>query len=267
MADDFKTQYASIPARYPELTGQVAMITGGASGIGRGIAMRMAREGMRLFLVDYDVDKLAATADDLASVGATVATMESDLSKRDVVDSVFSHLEATYGAIHMLVNNVAGMGRVSFLDEHTDLLDYQLDLNLRQPYLAAQRAGQMMKDKNPGSIINISSVGGTQAHNPGLPYDVTKGGIDMLTRAMGVELAADGIRVNAIAPGAIASRPNPERDRTIAPRIPANRIGQTLDIGAAVAFLASPDASYINGTILYVDGGITAQLHPPGLPI
>ena len=117
-----------------------------------------------------------------------------------------------------------------------------------------------------GSIIQISSVGGLRAHWRGLPYDLTKGALDAMTRAMAIDLAEYGIRVNAVAPGfTIRYRTETACEdlrRKYVPRIPLHRAGTPLDIGAAVAFLASDEASYITGQILYVDGGITAQLSP-----
>lgn len=129
----------------------------------------------------------------------------------------------------------------------------------------------MMQPQKAGAMINISSVGGQRAHWSGLPYDMTKGALEAMTRAMALDLARDGIRVNAIAPGAIRSWRTPPPDnkavQEISARIPLGRFGTALEIGAAVAFLASDDAAYITGQVLYVDGGITAQLSPSGQPI
>ena len=129
----------------------------------------------------------------------------------------------------------------------------------------------MRKHGHGGNIVSISSVGGLRAHWRGLPYDVTKGAIDAMTRAMALELAAFNIRVNAVAPGPIRiERSLPEHDPlavAVAERVPLRRYGWPLEIGAAVAFLASPEASYITGQIIYVDGGSTAQLSPENSPI
>jgi NAD(P)-dependent dehydrogenase (short-subunit alcohol dehydrogenase family) len=114
--------------------------------------------------------------------------------------------------------------------------------------------------------VHISSVGGLRAHHPGLPYDATKGALDSMTRVMGIELIQHGIRVNAIAPGAIYTEkrrpPDDPRMQAYLKLIPSNRLGTPLEIGAAVAFLASDDAEYIIGQTIYVDGGITSQLSP-----
>jgi 3-oxoacyl-[acyl-carrier protein] reductase len=146
------------------------------------------------------------------------------------------------------------------------MLDNQLAANIRGPFLLSFKAAQIMKANGGGNIIHISSVGGLQAHWPGLPYDMTKGALDSMTQAMALDLAEFGIRVNAVAPGATVTErtPSPEHDRVkaISKRIPLGRFGLSAEIGAAVAFLASPDASYITGQIIYVDGGLTAQLSP-----
>jgi 3-oxoacyl-[acyl-carrier protein] reductase len=123
-----------------------------------------------------------------------------------------------------------------------------------------------MRDSNGGNIVQISSVGGLRAHWRGLPYDVTKGAIDAMTRAMALELARYGIRVNGVAPGATRTErtppPDHPRGQIVAQRVPMGRYGTILEIGAVVAFLASPEASYMTGQILYVDGGLTSQLDP-----
>jgi NAD(P)-dependent dehydrogenase (short-subunit alcohol dehydrogenase family) len=127
------------------------------------------------------------------------------------------------------------------------------------------RAAALMRDTGTGgSIVNISSIGGTQAHWAGMPYDLTKGALNMMTMAMALELAEFHIRVNAVAPGAIRTAEMPEEYRA---RIPMLRAGNPLEIGAAIAFLVSEDASYITGTILPVDGGVLAQLYPRQAPI
>ena len=144
-------------------------------------------------------------------------------------------------------------------------------MNIRAPYLLALRAAAVMRPMQRGNIVSISSVGGIRAHWSGLPYDVTKGAIDAMTRAMALDLAREGIRINAIAPGAIhregITMPSDPRLQALAERIPMARFGTPLEIGAMVAFLASSDASYITGQVFYVDGGVTAQLSPPGQPI
>ena len=254
-------------ARYPDLAGQVAVVTGAAQGIGQGVAMRLAAEGMSIVAADIDAASLGATADLLRDYGVDVLAFQGDLSTTDTIDRMFSETVETFGAVHLLVNNAADLQRRSLLDEHEALLDLQLAVNIRGPYVCSQRAARLMEGRG-GSIINISSVGGVQAHHWGFPYDVTKGAINMMTKAMAVDLGRYGIRANAVAPGVTFTYRTEGRTehpgyRSEVEGIPLGRSGSVDDIGAAVAFLASAEASYISGQVLYVDGGMTAQLAPP----
>lgn len=257
----------TITPRYPELRGQVAVVTGAAKGIGRGIAERLVAEGMRLVAADVNSDALSELAEQLKTGGAEALAIRGDVGNADDIDSLFERSVETFGTVDLLVNNAADLRRSRLLDEHADVLDRQMAVNLVGPYLCSQRAAAIMRDRGGGSIVSISSVGALRAHHRGFPYDVTKGAVNAMTMAMAVDLAEYGIRVNAVGPGAMHTyRVDPEsesyraRDR----RIPLGRHGEVADIAAAVAFLASPEASYITGQIIYVDGGISAQLSPPG---
>ena len=254
-------------SRYPELAGQVAVITGAAKGLGRGIAERLASEGMRLVAADIDGGSLERASEELTSIGAEVVPVRGDMGDTADITRLFDMALESFGTVDLLVNNAANLKRKRFLDEHARLLEKQMAVNLLGPYRCSQRAAAIMRDQGGGSIVSISSVGAMRAHHRGFPYDVTKGAINTMTLAMAVDLAEYGIRVNAIGPGAMRTyRVDPEsesyraRDR----RIPLGRHGDVADIAAAVAFLASPEASYITGQIIYVDGGISAQLSPAG---
>jgi len=268
---DTATLYRSIQPRYPEFAGQVAIVTGSSRGIGRGIAVRLAREGMRVVINARTAEAVAATAAELTALGAQALAVPADLGESEGVARLFDETLATYGRVDLLVNNAADLRRKHFFEVDEALLDHQLAANIRGPYLCAQRAAEAMRDSGGGNIIHISSVGGLRAHWRGLPYDVTKGALDAMTRAMALELAPYGIRVNGVAPGPIYTRdpglPLPPWAHEVPTRIPLGRFGYPLEIGAAVAFLASSDAAFITGQILYVDGGATAQLTPPGQPI
>lgn len=253
--------------RYPELAGQVAVVTGAAKGIGRGIASRLAAEGMSVVVADIDGETLNATVAGLQDEGSTVLGFTGDLSDDAEVARLFEEIVGRFGTLHLLVNNAADLRRRRLLDEHTDVLDLQLATNIRSPYVCSQRAAAIMKDHGGGSIVHISSVGALRAHHRGLPYDVTKGAINAMTLAMAVDLGEYGIRVNAIGPGVTfkGDRPADEVERRITEgRIPLRRSGTVEDIAAMVAFLASPESSYVTGQVIYVDGGITAQLSPLG---
>lgn len=250
-------------ARYRELIGRVAIVTGAAVGIGQGIARRLAVEGMRLVLADIDAPTLEETTASFRADGVDVMSVHADLSSPDGVGHLFEKTVAQIGSIDLLVNNAADLRRRPLLDRHDALLDHQLATNIRGPYLCAQRAAEVMGDRG-GAIISISSVGGLQAHQTGNPYDLTKGAIDSMTRAMAVELGRHGIRVNAIGPGVTRTyRSHADEDGQGDERIPLRRFGTVADVAAMVAFLASNDAGYVTGQVIYVDGGITAQLSPP----
>ena len=260
---------AGAHARYDELRGRCAVVTGAASGIGRGVAQRLAVEGMRLVVADMNADALRECVSELTGLGADAAAHCGDLSRDDDIDAVFDTALAEFGTVDLLVNNAADLRRQHALDEHLDLLDRQLATNIRSPYRCAQRAAATMRDGTGGSIVFISSVGAQRAHHRGLPYDATKGAIDAMTRAMAIELGPYGIRVNAIAPGLTETyrwhaSGNARRPASLAAQVPLQRAGQVGDIAAMVAFLASAESSYVTGQVICVDGGITAQLSPAG---
>ncbi len=253
--------------RYPELVGRVAVVTGAAKGIGRGIADRLMGEGMSVVAADIDGASLNVTVDSFRDAGAEILPFIGDLSVDTEVDRLFRETTDRFTTVDLLVNNAADLRRRRLLDEHTDVLDLQLATNIRSPYLCSQRAAAIMRDHGGGSIVHISSVGALRAHHRGLPYDVTKGAINAMTMAMAVDLGEYGIRVNAIAPGVTfkGDRPVDEAERRITEeRIPLRRSGTVHDVAAMVAFLASSESSYVTGQVISVDGGITAQLSPSG---
>jgi NAD(P)-dependent dehydrogenase (short-subunit alcohol dehydrogenase family) len=255
--------------RYPELAGRAALVTGSSRGIGKGIALRLVREGMKVVVTGLDPQETQAAADELHAMGGDILALSADLRQPEEIDRLFRETVTAFGGLDLLVNNAADLRRYKFFQAGFDLLDYQLDVNVRGAYRCAYRAAEIMRQAGGGNIINISSVGGLRAHWRGLPYDLTKGALDTMTRAMALELAAYGIRVNGVAPGAIVkeSQVTPqqqERWQTVSRRIPLGRMGTPQDVASLVAFLASSESSYITGQVIYVDGGITAQLSPPG---
>ena len=264
---DTEKLFNSIRPRYTELAGQVAIVTGGGKGIGKGIAIRLAREGMKVIVNARTEETVQTVARELRDLGCDALAVQGDIGRKEDVDRLFKETLDAYGTVDLLVNNAANLRRVPFFDVSEEMMEDELNTNVKGPFICSYQAARIMREKGRGSIIHISSVGGLRAHFPGLPYDATKGALDSMTRVMGIELAQYGIRVNGIAPGAIYTENRPPLDhpkmQEYARRIPANRLGMPLEIGAVVAFLASDDASYINGQMIYVDGGITAQLSPP----
>jgi 3-oxoacyl-[acyl-carrier protein] reductase len=260
--------FASVHPCYPDLEGKTAVITGSSQGIGQGIAVRLAREGMRVVINGLNAADVEDTARTLIALGCSALSVPADIEQPDEIHRLFDETLRAFGTVDLVVNNAADLRRIPLFDQDEDLIDHQLATNVRAPYLCARRAAEIMRPKGSGSILSISSVGGLRAHWTGLPYDITKGAVDAMTRAMALELSPFGIRVNAIAPGATWNQRWAQRDpvqvEAVRQRIPLGRIGQPSDIAAAAAFLASDEASYITGQVIYVDGGITAQLNPPG---
>ena len=261
-----KLLFNTIKPRYPELRDQVALVTGSSRGIGKGIALRLACEGMKVVLNGLNEERLANTVDEMKELDIQVLGAPADQGTSEGVEKLIEKTLDVFGRIDLVVNNAADLRRVPFFDIDEAMLDNQLSANIRGPFLLSYKAAEFMRDNGGGNIIHISSVGGLQAHWPGLPYDMTKGALDSMTRAMALGLAEHGIRVNAIAPGATATERTPPPDhprvQAVSKRIPLLRFGLAEEIGAVVAFLCSPEASYITGQIIYVDGGITAQLSP-----
>lgn len=266
---DIAACYASISPRYPELQGQIAIVTGSGRNIGLEIALRLAKEGMKPVIADREGESVARVTTALQELGVESLGVIVDLTQTDEINRLFDETMERFGTVNLLVNNAASLLNISGLLKITEAnIDEHLSLNLKAPFLCGQRAAEIMRQAGHGNIIHISSVGGLRAHRPGLPYDATKAGIDGLTRTMAIELAEYGIRVNAVAPGAIRTQRTPAEgspeEQEVTQRIPLQRYGRGVEIGAAVAFLASEEASYITGQVIYVDGGITTQLSPPG---
>lgn len=269
---DIAAIYTSISPRYSELQGQVAVVTGSGRNIGLEIALRLAKEGMKPVIADREGEAVARVTTALQELGVESLGVTVDLTQTGEIDRLFDETLKRFGTVNLLVNNAASLSNISGLLKITEaVIDEHLSLNLKAPFLCSQRAAEVMRLAGQGNIIHISSVGGLRAHRPGLPYDATKAGIDGLTRTLAIELAEYGIRVNAVAPGAIRTHRTPAEGtpqaQTVINRIPLQRYGRGVDIGATIAFLASEEASYITGQVIYVDGGITAQLSPPGQPI
>jgi NAD(P)-dependent dehydrogenase (short-subunit alcohol dehydrogenase family) len=265
-----RATFEQMPARYPELRGKVAVVTGAGRGIGQGIAGRLAREGMRVVVAGLDAAEVAATADGLDACGAEALAAPGDLRDPAVIEALFEQTIGAFGALHLLVNNAADLRRVRAADLTPELIEDQLAVNVRAPLLCAAKALALMRAGS--SIVNVTSVGGLRAQLPGLPYGMTKGALESLTRNLATDAGEYGVRVNAVAPGWTppASDGSAEFEdylRAMSPYVPLRRPGSAADVAAAVAFLASDDAAYVTGHTLVVDGGLVAQLHPPEHPI
>jgi glucose 1-dehydrogenase len=245
------------------LNGRVALITGGDTGIGRGVCLRLAREGADV-VVDYRGDAAPANelVNDISGLGRRAVAIAADISDPQQVQSLFQQAEQQLGPVDILVNNAGIEKRAAFLDVALEDFDRVLSVNLRGVFLCTQAAARGMAQRKRGRIINISSVHEDLAFPEFAAYAASKGGVRMLMRTLAVELAPLGITVNDVAPGAIATPINtatlndPAKVKALEAIIPLGRIGTPEDVAAVVAFLASDDAAYVTGSTYYVDGGM-----------
>lgn len=248
---------------------QVVIVTGGAKGIGWGIAKVFSQEGAKVVVADWDDVNGPKTVEELRQSGGEAIYVKCDVSNEEQVKAMIEETIKTYGRIDVLVNN-AGIGVYkSVLDTSSEDWDRCLDVNLKGVFLCSKYAIPHMLKQGKGNIINISSVHSFQTVNGVAPYAASKGGITALTRNMAIDYGPT-IRVNSIAPGWVLtpliqsifdSYPDPKAQRkAVEQRQVMKRIGRPEDIGYAAAFLASDEASFITGTQLFVDGGLTAQL-------
>jgi len=238
------------------LADQVVLVTGAGHGIGHAVAERFAREGARVVVNDLDVARAEEAA--LAVGGIAVA---ADVSSKTSVDAMFDYVLSQFGHIDVLVNNAGDIYAARhFLEGDEAWWDHVLGVNLKGAYLWSQRAAIAMARRGSGVIINMSSGGATRAHRGNVAYDASKGGIEAMTRAMALDLAPYGVRVNAIVPGLI--RTYDVTDEVAAERgavVPMGRLGTPEDLAGPTVFLATDDARYITGTCLVVDGGVLVQ--------
>ncbi|MFF0190957.1 SDR family NAD(P)-dependent oxidoreductase [Streptomyces sp. NPDC005244] len=256
----------SSPGR--RFAGQVALVTGGARNIGLAIAVRLAEEGAAIAVNGPDAQEAEAAAAALRDAGARAIACPGDVSDPAQVDAVVARTVAELGRLDLAVNNAAAamLGRGSLFDLDPADWDRSFAVNARGTFLCTVAAARVMQAG--GAVVNISSVGATRAHRSAVAYDASKGAVEAATRATALELAPLGIRVNAVAPGPVINDRYDLLDAThkrarIQP-IPLGRMGDGADVAAAVAFLASTDASFITGQVLTVDGGLSIQIRPPG---
>lgn len=247
------------------LDNKVAIVTGGARGIGFAIARRFLEEGARVVIADCDDETGPAAVKELDRLGP-VRFVECDVAERlDVRNLIAATLDA-YGEIDVLVNNAGILAGGDFLEAEEADFDKVLRVNLKGVFLVGQAVARHMVARAkagapPGTIINMSSINAVVAIPNQVPYVVSKGGVDQLTKVMALSLAPYGIRVNAIGPGSIATElldaimRDPDGRRRVLARTPLGRIGDPREIAGVAVFLASDDSSYLTGETIYADGG------------
>jgi NAD(P)-dependent dehydrogenase (short-subunit alcohol dehydrogenase family) len=239
------------------LQGRVCIVTGAAQGIGAACARRFAREGAQVIVADVADTSGRALATELGAL-----YVHCDVGDKAQVDALIAQTVAAHGRIDVLVNNAGIFKAADFLDVSEADFDTVLRVNLKGAFLMGQAAARVMAQTGRGAIVNMSSVNGVLAIPSIASYNVSKGGINQLTRAMALALIDQGIRVNAVAPGTIATElaaqavlTSEEARKRILSRTPMKRLGEPEEIAEAVAWLASDASSYITGEILTVDGG------------
>lgn len=241
----------------------IALITGGAQGIGYACAEAIANDGARIVLADINAAGVREATDKLAqATGTEVHGIECDMGDPEQIEALFARIENEIGFVSMLVNN-AGIARpAAFLEASLEDFQAVINVNLIGTFYASQRAAKsMVAQQIKGSIVNMSSINAQVAIPSIAAYCASKGGVMQLTKSSSLALAPHGIRVNAVGPGSINTdmlagvNANPEAMKMVMSRTPMQRIGEPSEIGNVVAFLMSDKASYITGETIYVDGG------------
>jgi len=246
------------------LDGKVAIVTGGARGIGRAIGQRFVADGAAVIIADVEEEAGRAAAQELGD--AKCRFVRTDVGDTGQAANLVAAACDTFGKVDILVNNAGIIHAADFLDLKEADFDRVLRVNLKGAFLVGQAAARRMVEQVKagaagGAIINMSSINGSVAIPNQTPYCVSKGGLSQLTKVMALALAPYNIRVNAIGPGSIMTpmlatiATDREAKRRVLSRTPLGRLGEAEEIASVAAFLASDDASYVTGEIIYVDGG------------
>ncbi|WEF30659.1 SDR family NAD(P)-dependent oxidoreductase [Pseudoduganella chitinolytica] len=240
------------------LTNKTAIVTGATRGIGLACAQRLIAEGARVMLADIRPEGAQAAE----ALGDGARFFQADVGNKADVDALVAATLAAFGRIDILVNNAGVTHAADFLDLTEEDFDRVLRVNLKSMFLCGQAVAKVMVRQQSGCIVNMSSVNAELAIPNQVPYVVSKGGINQLTKVMALNLAPYGIRVNGIGPGTILTElakeavlGSPQARHTILSRTPLGRCGEPEEVASIAAFLASDDASYMTGQTLYVDGG------------
>jgi NAD(P)-dependent dehydrogenase (short-subunit alcohol dehydrogenase family) len=265
--------------------GQAALVTGASRGIGKEIALELARRGWRVAvnyfndpqaMVDAAVAEIRAVSNNVGSgevapvesrpgenSSINVIPVQADIRSSTQVSAMFENVISTFGRLDLLVNNAGVQTWKALLDVTEEEWDLVIDTNLKGCFLCTQQAGRYMKDHGGGAIVNLGSGCNKVAFPRLVAYTASKGGIEMFTKEAAVELGQYGIRVNCIAPGSIESErtraEDPDYAGTWSRLTPLGRVGTAADIAATVAFLASKDAEFISGQTIWIDGGLFTQ--------
>ena len=251
-----------------QFSDQVVIVTGGGQGIGRAIARAFAAEGASVVIADMDAEAGEENRSFIENVGQKAFFVPTDVSDTESVKRLAEHTGARFGKINVLINNAGISIKSDFLTDAPEIWDRVINTNLRGAYLCAKFCAPSMITAGGGSIVNIASTRALMSEPDSEAYAASKGGILALTHALAVTLGPRGVRVNAVSPGWIEVSDWQKNSRATAPfhsapdraQHPAGRVGVPQDIAAACLYLAAPQAGFITGTNLVVDGGMTVKM-------
>ena len=241
------------------LKDKVALVTGSSRGIGKTIALELADNGCKLIVHgSRDSEALRSSFSEVQKHSPDSIMIVAELSVSTEIDNMFSVIKETFGGIDILVNNAATQNFSPILELKEEDWDHVLSVNLKAPFLCSQHAGRMMRSSGKGGkIINISSVHAVGAKRNFAHYSSSKGGLEVLTKCLAIELAEYNIQTNSLMVGAIGTEMTPpDRQEKLLISIPARRIGTTEEIARMVRFLSSNECDYMNGASISIDGGL-----------
>ena len=253
-----------------DLTGKNALVTGGTHGIGMALATGLAEAGANIIVNDMFPDKLESAKEEYAKIGIKIHTYVLNVTDEDTVNSTIPIIEKEVGPIDILVNNAGIIKRIPILEMSADEFRQVLDVNLTGQFIMAKAVAKGMVERKSGKIINMCSMMSELGRNTVSAYAASKGGLKILTRNMATEWARHNVQINGIGPGYIATAQtapirvdgHPFNDFIIH-RTPAGRWGDPEDLAGTAVFLASRASDFVNGHIVYVDGGILATIGKP----
>jgi 3-oxoacyl-[acyl-carrier protein] reductase len=253
------------------IEGKIALVTGGSRGLGRAVVASLAAEGARVVLCARGEEEVVATASELRAEGYETLGLVADVTQPEDRTRLLHQIEKHWGAVDILVNNVGGNRRGTFLETTDADWDAVLDLNLRCHVSLTRKVARGMCERGDGAIVFIASIFGREAGGPGLAiYNATKSALISMAHILALEVAGQGVRVNSVAPGSIR-HPGGSWDRRcvedpegmarfVAANIPGGRFGRADEVGDVVTFLSSPRASWVTGACLAIDGGQSRSL-------
>ena len=244
------------------MTARVALVTGASTGIGLAVAERLVAGGFGLAFATHDASEETRAAFERATGGRRGHWLVGDLADPAVPDRLVAEAVGALGRLDVLVNNAGVTSAKPALELTADDFDHIFSVDVRAAFLLSRAAVPAMRAAGGGSIVNVTSVH-EHVPRPGFVlYATAKAALGMMTRGLALELAADGIRVNAVAPGAIATQRNDEADE-LAGEIPLGRPGKPVEVAALIAFLAGEESSYVTGSSYVIDGGMAQHVAPP----